>query len=76
MEQVKHDEIKALIDSRWSEDKTELCKEIMMSYIFGPLGNNEHYSIDEIVGIWQELYDEKNPAPEPEVVEPEVPIEE
>jgi len=64
----KRVEIKALIDSRWSEDKTELCKEIMMSYIFGPLGNNEHYSIDEIVGIWQELYDEKNPAPEPEPV--------
>lgn len=63
MEQVKYDEIKALIDSRWSEDKTELCKEIMMSYIFGPLGSNEHYTIDSITDIWTELYLEKNPLP-------------
>jgi len=68
MEQAKHDEIKALIDSRWSEDKTALCQDIMSGYIFGTYASNEHYTIDEIISIWDELFLDKNPLPEPEPI--------
>lgn len=73
MNEQKRLEIKTLLDSRFEEDKTELCKEIMMGYIFGPYGTNEHYSIDEINSLWDELYLEKNPLPiveEPIIEEP------
>jgi len=69
MDEFKKLEIKNLIDSRWEEDKVELCSDIMTGYIFGKYAENEHYSIDEINAVWDELYAEKNPAPEP--VEPE-----
>lgn len=69
MTEEKRQEIKNLIDSRFEEDKTTLCRDIEQGYIFGTYADNEHYNIDEIVDIWNELYLEKNPIPEPEPVE-------
>ena len=68
----KRQEIKNLIDSRFEEDKNALCRDIEQGYIFGTYADNEHYNIDEIVSIWNEVYLEKNPIPEPEPVEAEV----
>ena len=76
----KRQEIKNLIDSRFEEDKTTLCRDIEQGYIFGTYADNEHYNIDlssifldyEIVDIWNEVYLEKNPIPEPEPVQEEV----
>jgi len=73
MDESKKLEIKNIIDSRWEEDKVELCKDIELGYIFGKYAHNEHYSIDEIVNIWDEIYLEKNPLPiieEVPVIEP------
>jgi len=72
MTEEKRQEIKNLIDSRFEEDKTTLCRDIEQGYIFGTYADNEHYNIDEIVDIWNEVYLEKNPIPEPEPVEAEV----
>jgi len=72
MTEEKRQEIKNLIDSRFEEDKTTLCRDIEQGYIFGTYADNEHYNIDEIVDIWNELYLEKNPIPEPDPVEEEV----
>jgi len=69
MTEEKRQEIKNLIDSRFEEDKTTLCRDIEQGYIFGTYAENEHYNIDEIVDIWNELYLEKNPIPEPEPIE-------
>jgi hypothetical protein len=76
MNDEKRQEIKDLIDSRWEEEKLVLCNDIMEGYIFGKYADHEHYMIDEIIGIWDEIYLEKNPLPvvEEEVVEE--PIEE
>lgn len=65
----KRQEIKNLIDSRFEEDKTTLCRDIEQGYIFGTYADNEHYNIDEIVDIWNEVYSERNPIPEPDLVE-------
>ena len=69
MTEEKRQEIKNLIDSRFEEDKTTLCRDIEQGYIFGTYADNEHYNIDEIVSIWNEVYLEKNPIPEPEPVD-------
>lgn len=71
MTEEKRQEIKNLIDSRFEEDKTTLCRDIEQGYIFGTYAENEHYNIDEIVSIWNELYLEKNPIPEPDPIEEE-----
>ena len=72
MTEEKRQEIKNLIDSRFEEDKTTLCRDIEQGYIFGTYADNEHYNIDEIVDIWNEVYSERNPIPEPDPVEEEV----
>jgi len=73
MDDNKKLEIKNIIDSRYNEDKNSLCKDVMEGYIFGKYSHNEHYSIDEIINIYNELYLEKNPLPVvEEVVEEEV----
>ena len=69
MTEEKRQEIKNLIDSRFEEDKNALCRDIEQGYIFGTYADNEHYNIDEIVDIWNELYLEKNPIPEPDLVD-------
>jgi len=69
MTEAKRLEIKSLIESRFEEDKTTLCRDIEQGYIFGTYADNEHYNIDDIVSIWNEVYLEKNPIPEPEPVD-------
>ena len=69
MTEEKRQEIKNLIDSRFEEDKTTLCRDIEQGYIFGTYADNEHYNIDDIVSIWNEVYSERNPIPEPDLVE-------
>lgn len=75
MTEEKKVEILAFINAEWDNypDKTEMAKEIEMGYIFGPLGENEHYLIDEIVALIKEVDLEKNPLPvveEPIIEEP------
>ena len=73
MDENKKLEIKNILDSRFNESKQELCNDVMLGFIFGTYANNEHYSIDEIINIYNELYLEKNPLPVvEEVVEEEV----
>jgi hypothetical protein len=55
-----------------SMDKTSIVHKLEQEYIFGPLGENEHYNLSEYISIYDEIYLEKNPLPvveEPEVVE-------
>jgi len=64
MEELKKLEIKNLLLSLWdSKDKAELCQDIMNGYIFGGYASNEHYNIDDITAIYDEIYLEKNPLP-------------
>ena len=68
MEDTKKQEIKDIINERYDEEKVSLCKDIMEGFIFGTYATNEHYSIDEISAIYDEVYLEKNPLPEPEPI--------
>lgn len=76
MNEQKQIEIKALIYELWDsyEDKVEMSKDIEHGYIFGEYGNSEHYSIDSISDLIKEVYLEKNPLPEPEVIEETLPL--
>jgi hypothetical protein len=69
MSEDKKIEILALINREWDnyEDKTSLARIIEEQYIFGPLGENEHYMIEDILALIKEVELEKNPLPEPEV---------
>lgn len=64
MTEEKKVEILALINSEWDlwEDKNEMAREIMMKYIFGPLGENEHYTIDSLVELINIVKAEKEPV--------------
>lgn len=76
MEDTKKQEIKDIINERYDEEKVSLCKDIMEGFIFGAYGDNQHYSIDEISSIYDEVYLEKNPLPVIEEVIEEPIIEE
>lgn len=71
MTENKKVEILAFINVEWDNypDKSEMAKEIEHSYIFGPLGHSEHYSIDEIISLINEVELEKNPLPKPTQIE-------
>jgi hypothetical protein len=73
MSEDKKIEILALINREWDnyEDKMSLARDLEEQYIFGPLGENEHYMIDDILTLIKEVELEKNPLPEPVVVEEE-----
>lgn len=62
-------EILAFINLNWSEfyTKEEMARAIEMGYIFGPLGENLHFKIDDIIELINIVDLEKNPLP---VVEP------
>ncbi len=64
MNEEKKVEILAIINSEWDKysDKAEMAKEIEHAYIFGPLGENEHYNIDDISALIKEVSLEKNPV--------------
>lgn len=53
MDDNKRAEIKAIIEA--DIDNENICKEIELGYIFGTYGNNEHYRIDDIVAIRNEI---------------------
>lgn len=68
-------EIIATINANWDEFYTasELAHFIEQGYIFGPLGESEHFKIDDIMALINEVELEKNPLPiieETPVVEP------
>lgn len=69
MNEQKQIEIKDLIYTLWDsyEDKVQMAKDIEYGYIFGTYGNSEHYTIDSINDLVNEVYLEKNP---PAQVEP------
>lgn len=72
-------ELIATINANWDEfyTKEELARFIEAGYIFGPLGENEHFKIDDIIALINEVDLEKNPLPEPEPIPvPEVIITE
>lgn len=70
MDENKRREIKNLILHEYDNfKKIELCRKIENANIFGEYANNEHYLLSEIISIYDEVYLEKNPLPEPEVVE-------
>jgi hypothetical protein len=68
----KKAEILAFINANWEEfyTQSEMARYIENAYIFGPLGENEHFKIDDIMDLIQVVYLEKNPVPE--VEEPEL----
>ena len=68
MEESKKLQIKEIMLAEWDNypNKTDLCKMIEEGFIFGKYASNEHYQIDELVAIADEIELEKNP---PEVTE-------
>jgi len=71
--EAKIAEIKAIINTEWDTFYTaeELAIYIEEGYIFGELGENEHYQRDFIMDLIKEVDLEKNP-PAPIVEEPVV----
>lgn len=69
MNEEKRLEIKNLTISLWEDytEKSELAKHIESGYIFGEYADNEHYKIDDIVGIIAEVELEKNPIVEEQI---------
>ena len=67
-------EILAFIHLNWDEYYTasEMAKAIEHQYIFGPDGQNIHLKIDDIMALIKEVDLEKNPIPEPDLVQEEV----
>lgn len=63
MDENKRLEIKNILLAEWDNytNKVELCKMVEEGFIFGKYANNEHFSIDEIVAIADEIELEKNP---------------
>jgi len=61
-------EIKLAIEQHWNDfyTATELANYVDLGYIFGLFGYNEHYMIDDIMMLIQEVQLEKNPP----VIEP------
>lgn len=67
-------EILAFINANWDEyyTKSEMAQYIENAYIFGPLGENLHFNVDDIMKLIDEVDLEKNPP----IVEEPLPIEE
>lgn len=61
-------QIKEVLLAEWDnfQYKNELAAMVVNGFIFGKYAENEHYSIDEVYAIVQEIELEKNP---PEVIE-------
>jgi len=71
MSDEKKLQIKEIMLAEWDNypNKTELCKMVEEGFIFGKYSNNEHFSIDELVAIADEIELEKNPpTPTEEIV--------
>jgi len=63
METIKREEIKQHIIEQWNlfKYKQELAANIKIKYVDGTYATQEHYNIDEIWEIVQEVENEKNP---------------
>jgi len=63
MEESKKLQIKEIMLAEWDNypNKTELCKMIEEGFVFGKYAQNEHFNIDELVAIADEIELEKNP---------------
>jgi len=74
MEELKKLQIKEIMLKEWDNypNKTDLCKMIEEGFIFGKYAENEHYSIDEISAIADEIELEKNPPTPSEELNSEV----
>jgi hypothetical protein len=74
MEAIKHTEIKTEVEKlHGTMPNIDIAKKLEHEYIFGPLGKSEHYSIDELLAIVNEVELEKNPpivVEEPAIEEP------
>ena len=59
-------QIKEIMLKEWDnyQDKHELASMVEEGFIFGKYGTSEHYNIDEIVAIVDEIELEKNPPTE------------
>jgi hypothetical protein len=77
MSEAKKIEILAFINAEWNDfdTKVEMGKEIEHSYIFGPLGQNQHFNIDDIMSLINEVDLQKNPPIIEEVVVEEPALE-
>ena len=66
--EIKRVELKAKVLLLWDnfDTREELARDMEQWYIFWKYSNNEHFSIDDIMAIINEVYLEKNPV----VVEP------
>lgn len=64
MTEEKRQEILAFINAEWDNypNKTEMARDIENGYIFGPLGENEHYNIDSLVELINIVKAEKEPV--------------
>jgi hypothetical protein len=64
MDQEKRDEIKAILLKEWDSypDKTKLANMVIEGYIFGKYAHSEHYLIEDILPIVQEIEKEKTPV--------------
>lgn len=67
-------QIKQIMLAEWDnyQDKHELAKMVEEGFIFGKYASNEHYNIDEIVAIADEIELEKNPPTPTEELNSEV----
>ena len=77
MEDSKREEIKNHLVEDWDKFKykNELAADVKMKYIFGPYGKDEHFNIDDIWAITQEVETEKSADYVPPVVEPTPPTD-
>jgi len=76
MELEIREQIKSIILKEWDNYQkpilgesglTVLARDIVNGFIFGKYGKNEHYNIDEIVGIIDEVRVEKEPEEDTEI---------
>jgi len=61
-ESKRQEIIEWLIQNRPQPQK--ICMQIMDEYVFWPRGNNEHYSIDEINSMYEEIRNSLTPKEE------------
>lgn len=74
MDELKKAQIKDILLKEWDNypNKTELAKMVEEGFIFGKYASNEHYNIDAIVAIVDEIELEKNPPTPTEAIASEV----
>lgn len=61
MDELKREEIRGLLLQEWDNypDKIALANKVMNGYIFGQYAHSEHYTVQEILSIVNEIEKEK-----------------